>query len=138
MSEQENVQVVQQMYASLGQGDIPAVLDLLDEDVDWQSPVTRTEPEELSWARPRIGREQVGQYFKELIEKVQPEHFELLDITAQGEKVVAEGLNRGSVRSTQRTYEHDWVMLFTLREGKIVRFRHYYDTADIVKAFRTE
>jgi hypothetical protein len=42
------------------------------------------------------------------------------------------------VKSTGRTYEHDWVMVFTLRKGKIVRFRHYYDTADIVVAFRRE
>jgi len=28
--------------------------------------------------------------------------------------------------------------VFTLRAGKIVRCRHYYDTADLVAAFRSE
>lgn len=138
MSEQENVQAVQQMYTAFGRGDLPAVLEMLAEDVDWQSPVTRIEHTEISWARPRRGREQVMQFFKELAEKVQPEPLELLEFTAQGDRVIVEGRNRGRVKSTDRTYEHDWVMMFTLREGKIVRFRHYYDTADIVAAFRSK
>jgi hypothetical protein len=63
---------------------------------------------------------------------------ETLEFTAQGDRVVVEGRNRGSVRSTGCTYEHDWVMVFTVRGGKIVRHRHYYDTADILVAFRSK
>jgi len=138
MNEQENVKVVQQMFAAFGQRNLPAVLTTLSDDVDWQSPVRRTEPGEISWAKPRHSREEVANYFKELLEKVQPERLETLDLTAQGDRVVVEGKNRGTVRSTGRTYEHDWVMVFTLRQGKIARFRHYYDTADIVVAFRNK
>ena len=138
MNEQENVQVIKQMFAAFGQGDIPTILGILAEDVDYQSPVTRTEPVEISWARPRHSREEVALHFKELAEKVQPEPLEPLEFTAQGDRVVVEGRNRGTVRSTGRTYEHDWVMVFTLRDGKIRRFRHYYDTADIMVAFQRE
>jgi len=136
--EEENVQVVQQNFAAFGQGNIQGALDTIAEDVDWQSPVTRTRSEEISWARPRYNREQVAAFFKELSEKMQIEQMETLGFTAQGERVVVEGRNRGTVKSTGRTYEHDWVMVFTLHEGKIVRHRHYYDTADIVAAFRSE
>ena len=138
MKEQENVQVVKQHFATFGQGNLLAVLDTLAEDVDFQSPVTRTAPAEISWAKPRHSREEVATLFKELFEKVQPERLETLEFTAQGDRVIVEGRNRGTVKSTGRTYEHDWVMVFTLREGKIIRFRHYYDTADIVVAFRSE
>ncbi len=134
MKEQENVQLVQQMFAAFGQGNLPAVLETLAEDVDWQSPTTRTQPTEISWAKPRHSREEVATFFKELLEKVQPERLETLEFTAQGDRVIVEGRNRGTVKSTGRAYEHDWVMVFTLREGKIVRYRHYYDTADIVVA----
>ena len=68
---------------------------------------------------------------------MQIELMETLEFTAQGDRVVAEGRNRGCVRSTGRTYEHDWVMVFTVRGGKIVTHRHYYDTADILVAFRS-
>ena len=75
-------------------------------------------------------------FFKELGQDVKPEGFELLKITAQDDRVVVEGKNRGTVRRTGRTYEHEWVMVFSIRGDKIVRFRHYYDTADLVGAFR--
>jgi len=136
MSEQENVQVVKQMFEAFGKGDIMIVLNMLAEDIDWQSPVRRTEPEEISWAKPRHSREEVAEFFKELAEKVQPEPMEVLEYTAQGDRVIVEGKNRGTVKSTGRTYEHDWVMVFTLRNSKIVRYRHYYDTADVLVAFQ--
>ncbi len=136
--EQDNVQCVQRLYAAFGRGDLPAVMDMLAEDVDWQSPVTRSKHAELSWSRPRHGREQVAQFLEELAEKVHAEEFEDLEFTAQGDRVVVEGRNRGTVRSTGRNYEHDWVMVFTVRGGKIVRSRHYYDTADVAMAFHSE
>jgi ketosteroid isomerase-like protein len=30
-----------------------------------------------------------------------------------------------------------WVMLFTVRNGKVVRFREYSDSAQIVRAYRS-
>jgi len=138
MSEEENVRVVQQMFAAIEQGNIPVALNILAEDVDWQSPVTRTKPRGISWAKPRHGREEVAKFFKELSEKMQIERMEVLEFTAHGDRVVVEGKNRGTVKTTGRTYEHDWVMVFTVRGGKIVRHRHYYDTADILVAFRSE
>ena len=100
MNEQENVQVVQQMFAAFGQGNLPAVLDTLAEDVYWQSPVTRTVSREISWARPRHSREEVATFFKELFEGVQPERMETLEFIAQGDRVIVEGKNRGTVKST--------------------------------------
>lgn len=137
MNEQENVQVVQKLFAAFGQANIPSALDIRAEDVDWQSPVRRSPPSEISWAKPRHGRAEVAKFFRELSEKMQIELMETLEFTAQGDRVVVEGRNRGSVRSTGRTYEHDWVMVFTVRGGKIVTHRHYYDTADILVAFHS-
>jgi steroid delta-isomerase-like uncharacterized protein len=136
MKEQENVQVVQKMFEGFGQRDLPAVLDTLAEDAYWQSPVTRAVSKQISWARPRHGREQVATFFKELFEKVQPERLEPLQFTAQDDRVIVEGKNRGTVKSTGKNYEHDWVMVFTLVDGKILKFKHYYDTADILVAFQ--
>jgi len=118
MNEQENVQVVQNFFVAFGQGNIPAALEILAEDVDWQSPATRNKPREISWATPRHGRKEVAEFFKELSGKMQIEQMETWDFTAQGDRVVVEGKNRGTVRSTGRTYEHDWVMVFTVRGVK--------------------
>jgi ketosteroid isomerase-like protein len=138
MNEHENVEVVQRHFAAFAQGDFRAALDVFAEEVDFQSPVTRTAPKEISWAQLRHSREELAAFFKELSEKMEIERMETLAFTAQGDRVIVEGRNRGKVSSTGRTYEHDWVMVFTLRAGKIVRCRHYYDTADLVAAFRRE
>ncbi len=138
MNEHENVEVVQRHFAAFAQGDLKAALDVFADEVDFQSPVTRTAPQEISWARSRHSREELAAFFKELGEKMEIERMETLAFTAQGDRVIVEGRNRGTVRSTGRTYEHEWVMVFTLRAGKIVRCRHYYDTADLVAAFQSE
>jgi ketosteroid isomerase-like protein len=135
MNEQENILTVRRMFAALGEGELQSLLDMFAENVDFQSPVSRTKPSEISWAKSRNRREEVGAYFIELLAKVQPERLEPLEFIAQGENVVVEGKNRGTVRSTGKTYEHDWVMVIAFHNGKIIKFKHYYDTSDVVAAF---
>ena len=132
----DNVAVVREFFATLERGDLPGVIEFVGEEVDWQSPVTRTHPLEIPWSSIRRTKEEVGAFFKELGQNVKPEGFELFKISAQDDRVVVEGKNRGTVRTTGRTYEHQWVMIFSIRDNKIIRFRHYYDTADLVGAFR--
>jgi len=64
MNEQENVQAVQKLFAAFGQANIPSALDILAEDVDWQSPVRRSPPSESSWAKPRHGRAEVAKFLE--------------------------------------------------------------------------
>jgi ketosteroid isomerase-like protein len=45
--------------------------------------------------------------------------------------VVAEGSNAGTVLATGERYDHDWLMVFTVQDGKVARFRHFYDPGDI-------
>ena len=55
MSDQTNLGVVQHTYAAVGSGDIPALLSLLTDDVEW----TLQGPSVIPWAGPRRGREGV-------------------------------------------------------------------------------
>ena len=135
MNEKENVLVAKRFFEATARGDLATVQDIMAENVDWQSPVTRVESEEVSWAKPRHGRKEIPAFFKDLFEKVQPDKLEPLEFTAQGNRVVVEGRNRGTAITTGRTYEHDWIMVFTMHDGKVVRFRHYYDTSDVLAAF---
>lgn len=134
MNAQNNVKVVQQMFAALGQGDLKAALESYAENVDFRSPVTRTKSAEISWSKPRHSREEIAAFFKELSEVVAIERMEPMEITANEDRVVVEGRNRFNVRSSGRSFEHDWVMVFKLQKDKIVRNWHYYDTADILAA----
>jgi hypothetical protein len=135
MNERENIGVVKKLLDAVGKGDMQAMVDVLADDVEWQSPVTRTEHKGITWSRERHGREEVLGFFSELSQKSKIEPFEEMKFTAQDDRVVIEGKNRGSARGTSKPYEHNWIMVFDLQGGKIVKHRHYYDTADIESAF---
>lgn len=62
MGEQENVKVVQQLYADFGKGNIPAILNTLAEDVEWREPAAGPPP----FAGTYRGRERVGEFFRKL------------------------------------------------------------------------
>jgi ketosteroid isomerase-like protein len=136
--EEQNIQVVKRLFEAFGKGDVQGALNTFAENVDYQSPVTRHAHPEMSWAKPRHSRREVAAFFKELAEKTQVRSMEPREFTAQGDRVIVEGKNTGIVKSTGRSYEHDWVMVFTIRDGKIIKHRHYYDTGDVLVAFRSE
>jgi len=134
MAEHENVQLVKGLFAALGRGDVQSALAVLAEDVDWQSPATRTYPAEITWAASRHTPGEVLRFFQDLGEEVQTKQFVMTTFAARGERVVVEVRNRGRVPAIGRTYEHDWVTVFTMHAGRIVRPWHYYDTSDIAIA----
>jgi uncharacterized protein len=133
MTREDNVQLVQQLFEAFSRGDIGSVLAALTDDVDWQGPVSQ-HAGSLPWAGRRRGREQVADYFRQLAAASRFHPMQDVVFTAAGDRVVAEGRNRNTARATGRSYEHEWVMIFTIRYGKIARFRHYYDPADITAA----
>jgi ketosteroid isomerase-like protein len=131
MSDQANVGVVQQGYEALGRGDIPALLDLMADDVEW----TLQGPPVIPWAGTRRGREGVAEFFSLLGETLEFEQFEPREFVAQGDTVVVLGYERSLVKPTGRTFEQEWAHVYTLRDGKIAKGRFIEDTAAQVVAF---
>lgn len=133
MSEQQNTRIVQDIYAAFGRGDVPAILDTLADKFEWHH---HGPPDIVPWARSRHSREEVAEFFKTLAGAVEVEAFEPREYVAQGDKVVALGYFRARAKPTGRTFDYHWAMEWTLRNGKVVQYRAYDDTAAIVAAFR--
>jgi ketosteroid isomerase-like protein len=125
MNGQENTEIVKQMIAAFLQGKLPAGVDMLAKDIDWRPLVNLTESEGGSWAELRHKNEEVALYLKQLLEKLQPEQIETWNFTSQENQVLVEIRNPDTEKLADPIYERDWVMIFTLRDGKIVRLRHY-------------
>ena len=132
MSEQENTSIVHQAYANFKSGDIANLLGLLSDDVEWQLP----EIENIPFAGKRQGPEQVGQFFASLAELQDVLEFTPQSFTAQGDKVVVQGHYRWRVKATGREYGADWAHVFTIRDGKVVDFHEYTDSAAVVAAYQ--
>ena len=62
--------------------------------------------------------------------------FEPAEFIAQGDKVVVLGSSKATVKSTSRSYETDWVHVFTVKDGKVTNFAEFFDTAAATKAFQ--
>ncbi|OWW19286.1 nuclear transport factor 2 family protein [Noviherbaspirillum denitrificans] len=133
MNEQDNIQLVMQAYDRFKSGDIPGLMNLFSEDIEW----TLDRTEHVPFSGPRRGKEEVGQFFSSIDEMQHPLQFEPQEFIAQGDKVVALGHYAWSVKHTDRVFESDWAEVFTVRNGKITRFREYMDTAAADRAYKT-
>jgi ketosteroid isomerase-like protein len=131
MSETTNTQIVQQGYEKFGSGDIQGLLALFADNIKWTVP----EIENAPFAGSREGLGKVGEFFTELTAAEDITRFEPLEFIAQNDKVVVLGESAATVRSTGRSYETDWVHVFTLHEGKIIEFTEFFDNAAATRAF---
>ena len=134
MSEQENTNLAQQVYENFKSGDIKALLNLLSDNVEWQLP----EIENVPFAGKRRGHEQIGQFFDSLVDTQEVQHFDPREFIAQGDKVVALGHYAWRVKSTGREFGGDFAHVFTVHNGKVVRFHEYMDTAAAAAAHRRD
>ena len=126
----QNVDVVQQGYEAFGRGDIPAVLELLTDDVEW----TEQGPSVIPFAGTFRGREGIAEFFTLLDETLEFEQFEPRKFVGQDDTVVVVGYERGLVKPTGRTFEQEWAHVYTLRDGKIATGLFLEDTAGLVDA----
>ena len=132
MTEQGNLQIVQTLFAAFGRGDLAAVLAALSDEIEWYM----AGPREVAHAGTWRGREQVAQFFHALGSSVEMLQFEPREFIAQGDQVAVIGAERLRVRATGRIIENQWVIIFTLRNGQVVRFREHGDTAALAAGFR--
>ena len=130
MSEQ-NIQLVQAAYAAFKRGDIPGVLSNLAEDIDWHF----YGPKELPTSGQRKGKAEVQRFFKNVDDAWQFTSFEPRQFITQGDEVVVLGSYAGTAKGTGRKFDCQWSHVFTIQNGKCVRWREYTDTATLLEAY---
>jgi len=129
----ENTQVVQDLYAAFGRGDMPSILGLLDQEIDWHF-VGR--PEDVPFAGQRRGHQEMIDFFSTVAQTCEVLAFGPNEVMNIDDHVISLGNERVRVRDTGQVFESDWVHIFTVRNGKVVQLREFYDTATMAKAFR--
>jgi hypothetical protein len=131
MDEARNTQVVKDAYAAFGRGDIPALLALVDSGIEWTAVVGSRTPT----SGTRRTRDGVAKFFQDLAASLEFQSFEPREFIAQGDKVVALGHSVGKWKTNGRSFETDWAMIFTVRDGLVTRFLEFADSAGINEAF---
>lgn len=133
MSEQ-NKKLVQSAYAAFGRGDIPGVLATFDPNIEWE-PLIGADPSIVPMAGKRRGVDAVAGFFKTLGETLVFDQFEPREYIAEGDQVACIGMYKARVPKTGGTVTSSWAMVFTIRNGRIVRFREFTDSAQLNRAY---
>ena len=128
---QENVEIVQAIYAAFGSGDVPGVLSRMSPDIVWN------EAENFPYAdnRPYRGPEGVlnGVFARIGAEwdgfGAHPE--EIID---GGDTVIALGRYRGTYKATGRALDAQLVHVWRVADGKATAFQQYTDTLQAARA----
>ncbi len=126
--------VVEAAYRAFSARNVEVLLGLLSPDVEWGEPdnphipsagTRHGVPGVVEWL-------QVGNATEEILA------LEVHRMLVDGDEAAVAGHMVVRARPTGRTYEMDFVHLVTVVDGKVTRFREFFDTWAAAEAFRPE
>ena len=125
----ENKQIVENIYKCFASGDIPSLLGTFDENIEW------TEAEGFPYGGTYIGANAILEnVFMKLggeWEGFSAAPDEILDA---GDNIIALGNYAGKYNKTGKSMKAPYAHIWTLRNGKIVKFVQYTDTLKVAEA----
>ena len=128
----DHVNTVKQLYADFGAGNIDGILSNLSADIEWSEPPGGVAP----FAGVRRGHAAMADFFRALGERCEVEAFEPREFVPHGDKVIVLGHYRFKARPTGKSWDTDWIMVWTFTGEKVSRFQNYKDTGAEVAAFQ--
>jgi uncharacterized protein len=131
MSEQQNIETIQEMYEAFGRADVASIVAKLTDDVKWVSHSDSIVP----WSGDFSGKTQVPRFFEAIFQSVDVEAFEPQEWVASKETVVSLGEFGCRVRSTAKRARTRWAFVFKFRDEKICSYELFDDPA-LAAAFR--
>jgi len=131
MSDNTNRKIVERAYAAFLTGDIESLLTLFSDDVSWNIPTI----EHVRISGSRTGKPSLAKFFSELAQDQDVVQFEPRQLVAEGDLVVALGHYRWRIKATGREVTSDFAHVFTVTNGRIVRFQEFMDTAAFTAAY---
>lgn len=125
----ENKEIIENAYKFFASGDVPALLASFEENIEW------TEAEGFPYGGTYTGADAILEnVFMKLgteWENFTPTPDEFLDA---GDNIVALGNYSGKYNATGKSMSVPFAHVWTLRDGKIVKFVQYTDTLKVSEA----
>jgi ketosteroid isomerase-like protein len=128
---QEDVSAIRSLYDAFGRKDLLAIIAVLHPQVEFYQSAL------LPWGGIYRGQEEAIRFFTTLVEHVES-RVDIDDIIDAGEHIVAVGHSRGRVRASGNAFEVAVVHVWTMRQGKALRFENYLDIPTMLRALHGE
>jgi hypothetical protein len=117
---------LESFYATMGSGDVPAALELIDSEVEW------VESEGFVYGGTFHGRDavvdgvfaRIGGEWDDF--KAIPDY-----VVGDGDRAVAVGTYSGTYKETGKAFSARFAHSITAREGRIVHFEQIVDSAQV-------
>jgi ketosteroid isomerase-like protein len=130
MSE-ENVKVVREIYNAFAKGDIPSVLGKFGKQIEWREADNSTYADRNPYVGPQAVLEGV---FMRLGSEWNGFTVEPSAILDAGEYVVTLGHYSGTAKKTGKSVHAQMVHVWSIEDGKAVKFQQYTDTKQFADA----
>ena len=123
----DNLATIKHVYEAFGARDANLIAELFAPDVAiWQTP-------ELPWGGDYHGHDGAFTFLLKLVEHIESQ-VTTESLFAAGDHVVQTGHTRGKVVANGAQFDVAEVHIWELRDGKVVRFTVYIDTAAMLAA----
>jgi hypothetical protein len=130
----KNIETVQNIYAAYGRGDMQYILDQCDDDVSWG--IESVAAGEVPPHGVGRGKEHVRRFFAAWAANADFQSFATTDFVAAGDHVFNHLQYELTVKATGKKVKNFCMQHWTFRNGRLVRWRGYEDTAATRDAFR--
>lgn len=131
-----NLTTVQNIYAEFAKGNVAPLLEACADDVRWDEWADNSSQNaNVPWMLPRTGKEGVVAWLN-VFGAMKLHDFRVLGLMEGGNQVASEIVIDAETPNGGR-YHDEELILWTFNEaGKVVRLRHYTDTAKHIAAAR--
>ena len=126
---QENVEVVRALFEAWGRGGLDALAEFWDPRIDW-----RAAEGALDDAGPIHGVDAMRAYVQDWLDDFDELRVEAEELIDAGEQVVAVQRISGRAKASGIETEIRYAVVYTIRDGKIVRGREYWERAQALEA----
>ncbi len=128
----DNLRIVRRLSEAFEKRDIETIKTLLSKEVEWGEPSNPYNPAGgtrhghagfMEWIN-------IGRHSEEILT------LELKKFLVDDDSIAVAGFTKCLAKPTGKTYETDFVHMFTLNDRKIVKFQEFFDTYIAGEAFR--
>ncbi|HUQ92276.1 MAG TPA: nuclear transport factor 2 family protein [Bryobacteraceae bacterium] len=129
-----SVSIVKELYAAFSRGDIQAILARVDQDVVWEMEA----PPIISFGGIRRGIAETAGFFEGLAKDHTGPQLDMTEFLESGDAVAAFGRYEATMRISGKLVNSPVAHYFKFRDGKIVRYQNFVNTAAFVEAMQPE
>jgi ketosteroid isomerase-like protein len=133
MSTEKNIQTVKDFLAAMGSHNRQDLLTLVADDIEWIIP-----GEGWPLAGAHRGHAGVATVLQKVSDEIEMRYARPPEFVAQGDRVIVIGVATGTIKTTNKPFEDEWVFDIIVRDGKVARIQEYIDTQAVARASSTE